>query len=262
MPELPDVEGYKRYLEATSLHQCIQSTSCLDERILKDISRQGLQRRLKGTFLERTRRWGKWLFVKLDIGGFVVLHFGMSGQLQYVSVKRDMSSHARFIFHFENNHHLAVISQRLLGQISFTDNVEAFLNKHGLGPDTLDVDIAAFRDRIQSKRGFIKSALMDQSVIAGIGNIYSDEILYQTGLHPSSKVQNLHNNQIKDLYKAMRRILKHAAHKGGDIQKFPERWLLARRGKDSNCPRCGGELKSMKVAGRTAWFCLHCQSKP
>ena len=180
MPELPDVVGFKKYLDATSLHQRIQSTECLDDRFIKEVSRQRLQQRLKGAELEGSDRWGKWLFVDLSEGGRLVLHFGMTGQLDYGEDRGEPPEHARLVLHFANGRRLAVISQRMIAQASYTEDSSAFGREHELGPDALDrkLDVRSFLELMRGRRGSIKSALMNQSVIAGIGNVYSDEVLF------------------------------------------------------------------------------------
>jgi formamidopyrimidine-DNA glycosylase len=261
MPELPDVAGFKRYLDATSLHQGIRSTECFDERFLKGVSRRGLQRRLKGAELEHSRRWGKWLFVELSGKGVLVLHFGMSGRLDYAADEGDPPEHTRLLLHLEEGRRLAVISQRMIGRASWTDDVEAFARQHDLGPDALDddLDADAFVEIVGRRRGAIKSGLMNQSVLAGIGNVYSDEICFQARIHPAAKIDRLDEKRLREVHKVMRRVLKTAARKGGDGMKAPKGWLLGGRGEDSPCPRCGGKLDSETVNSRTAWFCPRCQ---
>lgn len=260
MPELPDVAGFKKYLDATSLHQKIRTTRCHDDRFVKGLSRQSLQRRLKGTKLTGSRQWGKWLFVAMDAKGYLVLHFGMTGGLDYGA--GDPPEHARLVLHFDNDKRLAILSQRMIGRASWTDDLKAFGEQHELGPDALDIDADRFVEMFRSKRGAVKSALMDQSLIAGIGNVYSDEICFQTRMHPGSKVPKLGESRLRDLQKAMRRVLSVASRKGGNGHKAPRSWLLGGRGEDSPCPRCGGNLDSTTINGRTSWFCPACQPAP
>jgi formamidopyrimidine-DNA glycosylase len=264
MPELPDVAGFKTYLDSTSLHQRVDATRCFDGRIVKGLSPRSLQRRLKSAELAGSRRWGKWLFVELTSGGHLVLHFGMTGSLDYAGDDRDLPEHARFVLHFDTGRRLAVVSRRMIGRVGFARDVDEFADQQDLGPDALEdvTDADAFIDVLQGRRGAVKSALMNQSILAGIGNVYSDEILFQAGLHPASKVAQLSGKQLRDLFQVTRRVLRVAARKGGDAAKAPSGWLLGRRGKQGTCPQCGGELTSETVSGRTAWLCPSCQTKP
>ncbi|MFW6154180.1 MAG: Fpg/Nei family DNA glycosylase [Planctomycetota bacterium] len=263
MPELPDVAGFQRYLDATSLHQRIASASCHDPRFVKGVSRRALQRRLKGAELVATRRWGKWLFAPLSTGGALVLHFGMTGGLDYAAAGDDEPRHTRLVLHFANGYRLAVISQRMIGRASITDDVDAFAAEHDLGPDALSdgLDRSSFVERLSGRRGAIKSALMNQAVVAGIGNVYADEMLFQAKLHPATAVTDLDADRLGELYTVMRRVLRVAARKGGNGEQAPRGWVLRRRGAEETCPRCGGRLDSIKVNGRTSWFCPACQAK-
>jgi formamidopyrimidine-DNA glycosylase len=112
-------------------------------------------------------------------------------------------------------------------------------------------------------RGAIKAALMNQSRLAGIGNVFSDEILFQARLHPMTPVGKLDDKDIARLYRTMRRVLKVAIDKGAGAEDLPERlpksFLLRQRQAGAKCPRCGGEIRTMKANGRTAYYCPRCQ---
>lgn len=262
MPELPDVAGFKQYLDATSLHQKVVRSQVTDERFVKGISRQALQKRLKAAQLQQTRRWGKWVLIELDTEGYLVLHFGMTGQLEYGADEGELPEHTRLALHFENGKRLCVISQRMIGQVSWTPEVEKLADEHDLGPDAMEINVDAFVEKLASRSGAIKSALMNQSILAGIGNVYSDEILFQAGLHPASKVDKLGEDRLRELHKKMRHVLRTASKKGGNGEKAPDAWLLGRRGPDGRCPKCGGSFSQETINGRTSWFCPKCQRKP
>src|SRR5216683_7496785 len=179
MPELPDVETFKRYLDATSLHQRISSVDVRSAYVLKGVSAHELARRLKGRSFESSRRHGKHLFVRADGDVWLRLHFGMTGSLQYFKHEKQAPTHVRVLFVFANNYRLAFDDQRKFGQIGLIGEVDEFLKKRALGPDALDVDLAKFRKMMAKHRGAVKSILMNQRLIAGIGNIYADEILFR-----------------------------------------------------------------------------------
>lgn len=261
MPELPDVEGFKQYLDSTALHQEIMRTSVLDERILDKVSARTLALRLKGAQLEAGKRHGKFLFVRTTEGGRLVLHFGMTGELRYYRHPRDRPEYAKLILHFVSRDELAYVSKRVLGRVSYVEQPEPFIEEQGLGPDALSeaLDKERFLQLLAERRGMIKSALMDQSLLAGIGNVYSDEILFQSGLHPERKVEQLSRQDQKKLYRTLRRVLRKAAESGGALDELPAGYLLPHRQGDGVCPRCGRPLKRTPVSGRTAYFCPHCQ---
>lgn len=127
MPELPDVEIFKRYLDATSLHQRIQDVEVRNVYILKDVTARELTRGLKGRRFESSRRHGKHLFVRTDVDIWLRLHFGMTGSLQYFKNNEQAPGHARVLFVFANNRRLAFEDQRQFGQIGLLKDVDEFL---------------------------------------------------------------------------------------------------------------------------------------
>ena len=261
MPELPDVELFKRYLDATSLHQRIHDVDVRNKYILKDITAPALARGLKGRLFESSRRHGKHLFVRADGKIWLRLHFGMTGSLDYFKDDKQASRHARVIFVFANHHRLAFDDQRQFGQIGLLKDVDEFLKKRELGPDALDLDLGEFKKILGKRRGAVKSILLNQQLIAGIGNIYADEILFRTRMHPATEISRLDDKALAKLFRATRYILDKAIAAKADVEQMPKSWLLPHRGKGGKCPRCGEKLRSAKIGGRTAWFCARCQKK-
>ncbi len=261
MPELPDVEIFKRYLDATSLHQRIEDVDVRKAYILKDTSPRELARNLKGRRFESSRRHGKHLFVRADDNVWLRLHFGMTGSLQYFKNEEQTPRHARVLFAFAKNHRLAFDDQRQFGQVGLLKDVDEFLKKRALGPDALDLDLGEFRKILQKRRGAVKSVLMNQQLIAGIGNIYADEILFRVRMHPATEISRLEKKGFTKLFRATRYILEKAISAKADVNQMPKSWLLPHRGKGGKCPRCRRKLKAAKIGGRTAWFCAHCQKR-
>lgn len=267
MPELPDVENYKRYLSGTALHKTIQDVHVGSTKVLRGVSSRRLKSALRGHSMERTRRHGKHLFVALDDGMWLALHFGMTGRLVYFkNLDRD-PEHDRLRLDFDNGYHLAFVNQRLLGRICVIEDPDAFIAGKKLGPDALDgaLDQVTFKQLMTGRKGSIKSALTDQSLLAGIGNIYSDEILFQAGLHPSALVQSLTDKELGALYRTTRRVLKAAIARGAGseelMDRLPANYLLPHRQAGKTCPRCKSTIKTLKAAGRTAYYCPRCQPK-
>ncbi|MFQ5773603.1 MAG: DNA-formamidopyrimidine glycosylase [Kiloniellaceae bacterium] len=265
MPELPDVESFRRYLDATSLHRRIAHVHVADARILHGISARGLHRRLTGRRMEATRRHGKHLLARLDDATWLTLHFGMTGRLKAFEDMADDPRYDRVRFDFEDGNHLAYENRRMLGRVGMADNVEAFIKAEGLGPDALDpaFDEAAFAAAVGKRRGLAKAALMDQTLLAGVGNIYADEILFQAGLHPKAKLQDLDAARLARLYRTMRAVLQTAIDRGAGseelVERLPPSYLLPHREKGAKCPRCGGAIQVLKISGRSACFCPRCQ---
>jgi formamidopyrimidine-DNA glycosylase len=264
MPELPDVETFKGYLDATSLHRRIEKVEIDRDDILGDVSARSLQRRLKGRSLESTRRHGKYLFAKVSDDGWLVLHFGMTGYPTY-SETEEPPAHTRVLFKFDGGGHLAYVCMRMLGRVDWTKDADRFIEQHKLGIDAQseDFDFDRFQQLLETKRGSIKSALMDQQTIAGLGNIYVDEILFQARVHPKTSVSDLDDSQLKTIFQQISRVLKTAIRAQASREKMPKSFLLSQRGEEhAKCPRCGELLESIKVSGRTSYFCPMCQQTP
>jgi formamidopyrimidine-DNA glycosylase len=261
MPELPDVETFKRYFDATSLHRRIGHVDVCDAYILKGTSARLLARGLKGRRFKSTRRHGKHLFVRANSHLWLRLHFGMTGSLHYFKHEKQAPKHTRVLFVFANAYCLAFEDQRKFGEIGLIENVNEFLEKRALGPDALDITLSQFTEILGKHRGSVKTILLNQKLIAGIGNIYADEILFRTRIHPATQVSALKEKTVMKLFRAGRDILKKAIEAKADMDRMPKSWLLPHRGKGGKCPRCGRELKSATIGGRTAWFCAHCQKR-
>ena len=261
MPELPDVETFKRYLDATSLCQRIVKVDVRNVYVLKDVSARELERKLKGRRFESSCRHGKHLFVRTDGDVCLRLHFGMTGFLQYFKDEEKAPRHARVIFVFGEGQRLVFNDQRMFGEVGLVKNVHDFFKKRGVGADALDVDLAQFKGILAKHRGAVKSILLNQKLIAGIGNIYADEILFHARVHPATQTSALDEKAAAKLFRATRYILRKAIKAKADADHLPKSWLLRHRGKAGKCPRCGRQLKSATVGGRTAWFCAHCQKR-
>lgn len=265
MPELPDVENFKRYLDANALYKKIVEVRVLNAKILRDVTERTLQMALIGHRLSASRRHGKHLLARIDKGSWLTFHFGMSGKLKYFERPEDDPRHDRFRLDFENGHHLAYDCRRMLGRIGLAEDADVFVAAHNLGPDALDSRLTeeAFIEVLAGKRGRLKATLMNQELLAGIGNFYSDEILFQARLNPKTELSDLDEKQRGKLYRILRKVLDTAIETGAGSEEFADRlpkgYLLPQRRKSGTCPRCHGAIRTMKAAGRTAYYCPQCQ---
>ncbi len=255
MPELPDVQVFKEYLDATSLHQTIVDVHLADaEEILDGVSGRTLRRHLKNNLFRSTRRRGKHLFVGLDAGGWLHLHFGMTGSLRYFkSASTEVPEYAKLRTEFGNGFQLAYLNPRKLGALGLVEDVDGWIEEAGLGPDALGLDRGELGRILDGRRGTIKSALMNQDLLAGLGNIYTDEILFHAGIHPRAEAGALGFDQVKALHKALVSVLHRAIE--GRVQSFPRSFLIRRREEGANCPRCDGHIRKTTVSGRPTYYC-------
>jgi formamidopyrimidine-DNA glycosylase len=268
MPELPDVELFKRHLERHALRKPIRAVQVNDARILGNLPAARFAATLTGNRLEAARRHGKHLLVRLAREGWLTLHFGMTGGLAWFEDLADDPPYDRIRLDFATGGHLAYVNRRMLGRVGLAEDADAFIKAEDLGPDALDpaFDAAAFEAALAGRRRDLKSVLMDQALLAGIGNIYADEILFQARLHPQTPAPTMTPAQRRDLFAKLERVLETAIERGAgaeqSLERLPDGYLLPQRHKDGRCPRCGQAIATLKSAGRTSYYCPHCQPAP
>ena len=268
MPELPDVETMRRYLQATSLHQRIAEVELHGAGVLLEEEAQELKEELVGRSFASTQRHGKHMFVALaeetgETGDHLVLHFGMTGGLKYFKDIEEEPEYDRLLFYFDNGYHLAYQSMRKLGEVDVIDDVEAFIAEKELGPDALDpdFDLAAFKEVVTGRRAMAKSLLMDQQTIAGIGNVYSDEILFQAGIHPRARISQLDPEALPGLFHIMKDVLQAAIEVQAQPERLPDSFIIPHRHEGGKCPCCGADLERVKVSSRSAYYCPNRQQR-
>jgi len=255
MPELPDAEVFRRRIARNGLHRRIETVRVSDERLLDGISPSTVRRRLKGREMESTRRHGKHVFVELSDGqGWLRLHFGMTGTIRVLKEGDDRPDHVKLQLDLADGRSIAYTNTRTFGRIGLADDVGTFVAEKHLGPDALrEVDLPRFRQLMGS--GSVKRTLLDQSTLAGLGNVYTDETLFQAGVYPGARADRLRDETVEALYRAMRRVLEKAIEAGADPEAMPEDFLLPNRRKGGACPSCGRGLRTEKIAGRMTYFC-------
>ncbi len=257
MPELPDVEMQKRYFDRTSLDRSIVRIDILEPRILKGGDPERMKGTLRGNRFRSTCRHGKYLFAGLDRGPWIVFHFGMDGYFVYAPEETTPEGNARVLIQFGNDHRLSYNSWRMLGRIGLAEGPADYLNELGIGPDALDpeLDFTRFREILTGKKSPVKPVIMDQHNLAGIGNVYADEILFQARIHPITDVSTLEADRLKALYTSIRKVLRSAIGYSADVGRFPKRYLLPHRHPEGRCPICGTMLQTVKLSGRTGYYC-------
>lgn len=253
MPELPDVEVYRKKIETKALNHTLIDFSIKVDNIMKTSLDDFTHNKLIST-----QRWGKNCFVEFDNYKWLVMHFGMTGDINYF--KDTEPGYSALLLFFDENVNLSYISKRKLGKIDVCESPESYAKSNDLGPDALSISKKTFLEYFKNKRGYIKSTLMDQTFISGIGNVYSDEILYHARIHPKTKVENLDEKKQETLYKTMYYVLKTAIDAGAEPSSFPDNFIIPQRKKGGKCP-CNGEITKIKVAGRSGYYCPSCQTE-
>ncbi|MGB9937831.1 MAG: Fpg/Nei family DNA glycosylase [Methanobacterium sp.] len=261
MPELPEVESFKRYIEKTSLHKKIERVEINSPQQLQNIEVGYLKEKIEKQTFQYAERSGKYLFLHLDNNFWLVLHFGMTGRPKYFSDNKELAYYDRINFHFEDRSKLTFEDPRKFGKIYLTSNMEDFIKEKRLGPDALHIGLEEFKLLFSKKRGSSKSALMNQHVIAGIGNIYSDEILYHAGVHPKTPFYMLSENKISEIFNIMKNVLNVALDMQLQNKGLPNSYIIPHRKKKGKCPNSDTELKTVKISGRTSYYCPDCQKE-
>ncbi|MFO8011980.1 MAG: DNA-formamidopyrimidine glycosylase family protein [Phycisphaerae bacterium] len=262
MPELPDVEKFKRYLDATSLGREIAEVSVSDRRLLDGVSPGRLRRTLEGRRFAGTRRHGKWLLVRLEPeakDGWLALHFGMTGTLFHEKDAGQVPEYTRVLVRFAGSRRLAVVSMRMLGRVDLARTPDRFVRRRDLGPDALRAGWDTFRDRLGGRTGMVKTTLMNQSVLAGIGNISADEIQFHARVHPRARLDHVGGDRLRRLYEAAQASLAVLVRCIAGGEEVPDAFLSRHRDEGETCPRCGGEVRRIVLNQRGTYYCPRCQ---
>ncbi|MFN2590685.1 MAG: Fpg/Nei family DNA glycosylase [Actinomycetota bacterium] len=261
MPELPDVEAYRRFFHRHAAGKTVRSIGA-DPTILRNVTVRTLRSALRGRRFEDPDRHGKWLICWTD-GPALLLHFGMTGDLVWSGDEPDRHRHDRLWIELDEGGELRYRNMRKLGGVWLAhDQEEANRITGALGPDALTVDRRTFLDLLRRRRGGVKAALMDQTLVAGVGNLIADETLWQARLHPKRPVESLTDEERVRLFSSMHRVLKESVERFDYVPR-KRSWLSHVRGRpDARCPRCGAPLARTVAAGRTTYFCPVDQPAP
>jgi formamidopyrimidine-DNA glycosylase len=274
MPELPEVETVRRTL-APAIGAVV--TAVWD-------SGQGLHmhrkpprarlRKLVGSRITDIRRHGKYLLVDFDRGETLLVHLGMTGRFLIVGEATPRAKHTHLVFWLEDGRELRFVDARRFGQLDvFPRAAEA---KHPalaeLGPDPIvhGIDVAALLARAKNRKSPLKAFVLDQSVLAGVGNIYASEALWRAKLRPTTRAHKLTATTAARLAEAILEVLNHALDKGGtSLRDFVNAegaagenadylWVYGRAGEP--CPRCRNAIRRAVHQGRATYYCPTCQT--
>lgn len=278
MPELPEVETIRRDLEKEIVGRRIKTVEVKGRRsVRRHKTSAEFRAKLEGRRIGGVRRAGKYLLVDLDGGDVLVVHLGMSGQLLRVkSAKDPLARHTHVIITFTQGGQLRFVDPRTFGELFVTSTEElgaAVPELAHLGFDPLEdvMSWARFGVMLADRHSALKGLLMDQKFVAGIGNIYSDEILFAAGLRYDRPSDSLSAQEVRRLYRAMVETLSEAVkYRGSSLADEQYRDLYGEVGEYQGqhqvydrdgqpCRRCRNSLVKVKVNGRSAFLCEHCQ---
>ncbi len=272
MPELPEVytivQGLNRKIKGKTIKNVIVRNSYL----LKNISARDFEKRLKNKKFLSIHRIGKNIIFHFNDGQRMLLHLKMTGRLQYgdTPLDNDKNKHLHLIFDLNNAKKLLFFDIRKFAKVLLVNEDKEQLLKENLGPDALDISEKEFIQRVGSKKSAIKKVLLDQSVLAGVGNIYSDDMLWYAKINPQKIASKLSQKELKKLYRAMNVILQKSIHVGGStvkdykdivgkIGKYYSHYRLVYDRKGELCSRCKTPIKKVTIGGRSCCYCQSCQ---
>ncbi len=271
MPEIPELEAFKEVIASHCVQKKIINVTAVDTKLIQT-PLNTFKKNLIGNHFTTVQRLGKFLVVSLSSSDYkLVLHFGLTGFLVYTTDTTEKISFSQVQFLFKQAV-LHWINIRKFGKIWLLKDITHIKELDHLGYDPLTLSQKQFLELVEkNKKKNIKTFLMDQSLIAGIGNEYSDEMLFQAGIDPRHTLAELNSTALKNLYKQMNKVLKYAIKlRIQDIKKYPTQnflslndkktfknsYLQAHRHGDMRCPKNKAHaLKKVTIGGRSAYFC-------
>jgi formamidopyrimidine-DNA glycosylase len=247
MPELPEAERARREIERV-LGRRIAAVEDHDTYVCRPHPPGEIDTALRGLRFTAAHRRGKFLWVETDDGPELGLHLGMAGSIR-VDEPASPNGWDRFAVEFDDGGRLALRDRRRLGRAVLAPDFSH------VGPDAAEVGAAAFRARVGKGTAPIKARLLDQGVIAGVGNLLADEALWQARLSPDRVSAELTQEELERLRRAIRAAVRDAVRLGGVHTGA----IIPFRRADAACPRCGTGMARARLGGRTTWWCPGCQ---
>jgi formamidopyrimidine-DNA glycosylase len=269
MPELPEVETIVQGLRKSVIGKKIKSIQCDGCRVF---NQRNFSKDLVGKKIKSVKRRGKFIILELSDNYYLLIHLGMTGGLFHQRKGQPKDKHDHLTLRFaDNKTELRYNDQRKFGRIRklTTDNRELITELLHLGCEPLEVTADEFAELVSKRKGRIKPLLLNQTIIAGIGNIYSDEALFEAGIHPLTPANRISKPKLKKLHRAIQKILKKAILAGGSsVDNYTnlqgergffqlEHKVYGREGE--KCKRCGTKIKRTKIVQRSTHFCPRCQ---
>jgi formamidopyrimidine-DNA glycosylase len=260
MPELPEVERAARALSRAALGKTIAAVRALHPSHKKRLPTSSA-RRTRGRRIESIERRGKHQLLKLDSGDTIVVHFRMNGDWEIGSTSEPLDRFARAVIELTDGTRISLVDRRALSTISVDREGSSSLPRLGLEASDPSIDATYLAGALQRRKIAIKPALMDQAVLAGLGNIYAAEALWESQIDPRSAAASLSTETLTKLVDAIRLVLSPRNRRPGRYTEMRGRSRFAvydREGKE--CKRCGGTIRRIVQGGRSTYFCPDCQT--
>ena len=270
MPELPEVETVRRVLDKSLINLKITDCQIRYDNIISDDSEE-FKRNVIGSTIVGTARLGKCLIFNLD-NGSIISHLRMEGKYFYLPKDSFDNKHIHVIFYLSNGYMLAFQDVRKFGRICYRSKEDLYKTEPliNVGEDPIlneNIDVDKIYNKIHSKKVPIKTTLLDQSILAGLGNIYVDEVLFITRIDPHTESNKITKEQVSKIIDESRKIFKRAIeNKGTTIRSYTsslgitgnyQNYLLVHT--KEVCPSCGEPLIKDRIGGRGTYYCKKCQ---
>lgn len=272
MPELPEVETVKETLKKQVLNKTITDVKIYYENIIEYPTSKEFKEKIINQKINDIKRRGKWLMFELD-DYFLLSHLRMEGRYFIRNKKDEILKHEHVSFTLDNNLELRYLDTRKFGKMHLIEKDEILnrkpLNELGLEPWDKNLNINYLKEKYKNKKLPIKTVILDQSIIVGIGNIYADEILFLSKLNPLKKANELNNNDLENIIENTKITLEKAIKLGGTTIRTYEssegvhgrfqQELLVHSKENEHCPNCSEIILKTRVGGRGTYYCPKCQ---
>lgn len=281
MPELPEVETIRQGLKEKILNQKITKVQVKKKRLVRNRLKDFLNILINNQFTN-INRIGKLLILTLADHHYLLIHLKMTGQLIYVS-KNDLvigghrqaigklpNKYSHIIFTFQDKSQLFFNDLRQFGYLQIVDNTQEIIDKYGIEPLTKEFTLNNFQDIFKKRKGILKPLLLNQTIIAGLGNIYVDEVCFQAKVLPTRQVNTLDTKEITKLYQACQQVIKKAVtYRGTTFSDYKDtagkagnfvQYLKVYGRSNERCLNCKqSTIKKIRLAGRGTHYCPQCQ---
>lgn len=272
MPELPEVETVRQGLKLKVLGKIIKDVNIYHDGIIEYPSVKEFRDKIKNQKIHDIDRYGKWLMFILD-DYYLLSHLRMEGKYNIRTNGDKLDKHEHVVFIFDDDSELRYKDVRKFGKMHLIKKEEIKIKgpliELGLEPWDKLLTVQYLKDKYSKKRLPIKSVLLDQNIIVGIGNIYADEILFLCGINPLTKAKDLEDNKLLSIIDNTKIVLEKAIKEGGTtirsyssvngIHGMFQQELNVHTKEGEKCPKCSNRIKKIKVGGRGTYYCDFCQ---
>lgn len=270
MPEIPDLEGYRAYFNRRLPGLRVEAAEALIPWMVR-AGREEFEERMSGQVFRTAERRAKYLLFPFDSGDWLVVHAMLSGRFQYCEPKQRRPAKTAFVLTLDNRMEFRYFDERRMGR-AYLVREEEFAEKvprwTEMGPDVMDPKLTAetFVKQMKTMRAQIKTVLTTERCVAGIGNAYSDEVLWEARIHPLRKRTELSEEELASLFRAIREVMEWATpivaeqmeQKGLPAHHYRDHLRVHRKGGEE-CPRCGHKITAITSGQRETNFCRGCQ---